>query len=657
MGERATPRSVVASRTFGELTVAMGPVFHYNFLPMSASLWDRIEPLLLEVQSPSQYIGGEWNSIRKEWDSVSIRAAFCFPDVYKIGMSHLGLQILYGLINARPDALCERVFAPWPDLEERMRAQGIPLLSVDSHRPVRDFDVVGFSLQAELAYTNIVNMLDLAGIPVWAAERSDRDPIVAGGGPNGSYPEPIAEFFDVIILGDGEEATLQLLELVRDLRAGGASRRDILRAAAQKVAGAYVPSLYDVAYHPDGTIASITARDGAPTTVKKAVVASLPETYYPEKPIVPYGEVVHDRINLEIMRGCPHRCRFCHAVTFKNKLRFRPVDQLLQQAESVYAHTGYDEIALTSLSSGDYPHIQELMARLNARFKARRVSVTLPSLRIDEKLAELPALLKSVRKSGFTVAPEGGTEALRKIIRKPIKDEDLFATARAAFQEGWNHLKLYFMIGLPGETDEDLQGIIDTARRVSAIGKELRGRWADVNVTISPFIPKPHTPFQFAAQRDFEYVLAVERRLAYLARGTRVHLRMHDPRSSYIEAVFARGSRSLSKAILAAVRAGSKFDEWREFFSFERWMRVFESVGIDPNFIARREIPRAEVLPWDHLDTGTSRDYLWREYQYCLDAISERAGRKPESGASPAPDSTPASHRLRERHPLESEDY
>jgi radical SAM family uncharacterized protein len=624
---------------------------------MNASLWDRLEPHLMAVQSPSQYIGGEWNSVRKDWDSVAIRAAMAFPDAYKIGMSHLGLQILYGLINARPDALCERVFAPWPDLERRMRASGLPLFTVDGHRPVRDFDLVGFSLQAELSYTNIVNMLDLAGIPVWQAERSDRDPLVVGGGPNGSYPEPVADFFDVIVLGDGEDATLAILDLQREMRSGGAGRAEILRAIAAKIPGAYVPSLYEIAYTPEGRVASIAARGGAPDRVKKAAVPSLPDAYFPLKPIVPFAEVVHDRINLEIMRGCPHKCRFCHAVNFKNKLRFRPVEQLVDQAETVYSNTGYDEIALTSLSSGDYPQIHELMTRLNARFKARRVGVSLPSLRIDEKLAELPALLKGVRHSGFTVAPEAGTEALRKIIRKPIRDEDLFATARAAFREGWNHLKLYFMIGLPGETEADLRGIIDTARRVSDEARESRGRRADVNVTISPFIPKPHTPFQFAAQRDFAYVLDVERRLASMARGSRIHLKMHDPRSSYVEGVFARGSRKLAKAVVAGVKAGCVFDEWREYFNFDRWMKVFESVGINPDDYARREIPADEVLPWDHLDVGTSRDYLYREYRYCLDAVAERAKASPEPAPlTPAPEGASAP-RLKERHPLESEDY
>lgn len=623
------------------------------------TLWSRLEPHLPAVQTPSQYIGGEWNSVRKDWDSVKHRVCVAFPDAYKIGMSHLGLQILYGLINARPDALCERAFAPWTDLEERMRREGIPLFTVDGHRPVRDFDVVGFSLQAELSYTNVVNMLDLAGLPVLQAERGERDPFVIGGGPNASYPEPVADFFDGFVLGDGEDAILRVMEIVREMRDGGAGRREILRALAAEVPGLYVPSLYAVTYHPDGRIAAVAPEAGAPFPVKKTAVPALAEAYFPLKPIVPFTEVVHDRINLEIMRGCPHKCRFCHAVNFKNKLRFRPVPQLLEQAETIYGNTGYDEIALTSLSSGDYPHIQELMTRLNARFKPRNVSVSLPSLRIDERLAEIPALLKSVRKSGFTVAPEGGTEEFRRIIRKPIKDEDLFNTARAAFREGWNHMKLYFMIGLPGETEEDLRGIVETARRVSLIGKEIRGHAADVNVTISPFIPKPHTPFQFAGQRDFEYVMDVERRLFQRTRGTRVHLKMHDPRSSYVEAVFSRGSRRLSKALLEAVKQGARFDEWREFFDFDRWMRAFQATGIDPDFYARREMAADEVAPWDHLDAGVSKEYLHREYRYCLDAVRERAASKP---AAPAPEAAPPpaavpAPRRREAHPLENEDY
>jgi radical SAM family uncharacterized protein len=579
-----------------------------------SSVWTLLEPHLIHVQSPSQYIGGEWNSVRKE--DAEVKVALAFHDCYKIGMAHLGIQIFYGMLNERPDCLCERVFLPWPDLEDRMRDEGIPLFSVDTHRPVREFDILGISLQSELGYTNVLNLLELSGMPYYAKDRGPEFPLVVGGGVNASYPEPVADFFDVLILGDGEDAVPLLVDLYKDFRK---DRDGLLKAIAEKVPGAYVPSLYRWTHHPDGTIASFEGK-----VVKKATVASLEAAYYPMRPVVPFAEVVHDRINLEIMRGCPHRCRFCHAVSFKNRLRFRPVEQLVRHAEDVYLATGYDDIALSSLSSGDYPHIHELMTRLNARFKQRRVSVSLPSLRVDEKLAELPALMTSVRKGGFTIAPEGGSEEFRKIIRKPIRDEDLLATAKAAFREGWNHVKMYFMVGFPMEKQSDVDDILETARRVSRLGKEVRGHNADVNITVSPLIPKPHTAFQFCGQREVGYVQEQERRLASLARGTRVHVKAHDARKSYIEGVFARGDRRLSAALVEARRQGARFDEWTEYFEYERWLRVFEKTGLNPDFYARREIGPSEVLPWDHLDIGRTKESLWTDYQAALQAARDR---------------------------------
>lgn len=592
-----------------------------------ASIWNKLEKHLPFVSSPSQYIGGEWNAVRKDPAGVDVQVAIAFPDVYKIGMAHLGMQIFYGQLNERPDVLCERIFAPWPDLEERMRGDDIPLFSVDSHRPAREFDVIGFSLQSEMQYTNVINMIDLARIPLYATERGEEDPLLLAGGPNSSYPEPVAEFFDVIVIGDGEESFPKIVDLWKDRK----DRASVLRQIAREVPGAYVPQLYKFHYDDDGILREIEALDGAPPKIAKAVVADFNNAYYPMKPVVPYAEVVHDRINLEIMRGCPHRCRFCHAVMFKNKLRFRPVETLLHQAETVYNNTGYESIALTSLSSGDYPQIAELMTRLNARFAPRVVNITLPSLRIDDKLAELPRLMKTVRKSGFTVAPEAGTEELRKIIRKPIKDVDLFATARAAFEEGWKHLKLYFMIGLPGETPADFDGIIQTARAISRIGKEVRGKFADVNVTISPMVPKPHTPFQFAGQKSFEYVQEVQERLHRMARGSRIHLRMHDPKTSYVEAVMARGDRRVGRAVVEAWKLGSRFDEWREHFNYDRWMEAFKRAGIDPDFYARREPSEGEVLPWDHFDVRLEKGVLWKDWQECLGMVRERAGAVPVS--------------------------
>jgi radical SAM family uncharacterized protein len=579
-----------------------------------SSVWNTLEPHLMQVQSPSQYIGGEWNTVRK--DDAEVKVALAFPDAYKIGMAHLGIQIFYGMLNARPDVLCERVFSPWTDMEDKMRSLGVPLFAVDTHRPVKEFDILGISLQSELQYTNVLNMLELAGLPLYAKDRGPEFPLVVGGGVNASYGEAVADFMDVMILGDGEDAFPLMCDLVKDYRK---DRDGLLKAIAEKVPGAYVPRFYTWTYGDDGRLTGFTGK-----VVKKASVPSLGEAYFPMRPVVPFAEVVHDRINLEIMRGCPHSCRFCHAVAFKNKLRFRPVEQLVQQAEEVYAATGYDDIALTSLSSGDYPHIHELMTRLNARFKQRRVSVSLPSLRVDEQLADLPKLMTSVRKGGFTIAPEGGSEVFRKIIRKPIRDVDLLATAKAAFQEGWNHIKMYFMVGFPMETPEDVDSILETARRVSDVGKEVRGHRADVNITISPLIPKPHTPFQFCGQKPLDYVIDAERRLNALARGSRVHVKAHDPKKSYVEGVFARGDRRLGAALVEARRQGSRFDEWNEHFDFKRWMNVFEKAGIDPEFYARREIREGEVLPWDHLDVGRTKDYLWKDYQAALQAAADR---------------------------------
>lgn len=590
----------------------------------TSSVWTAVEPLLHDVRSPSQYIGAEWNTIRKDHASVKARVCFGYPDAYTIGMSHLGLQIFYGMINAREDALCERAFCPWPDFEERMRAHDVPLFSVDSHTPVRDFDILAISLQTELSYTNILNLLDLSRIPLLAGERGERDPIVVGGGPTSSYPEPVADYFDLFIIGDGEDTFLSFLDLYIEMKGQGASRADILRAAQDKVAGAYVPSLFEMTYDGQQLVGISPGRK-----IAKASINDFEQSFFPVAPIVPYAEAVFDRINLELMRGCPHRCRFCHAVSFKNKLRFRTVERLVEQAEETYRHTGLDEIALTSLSSGDYPHLRELLARLLARFKEHRVNISLPSLRVDGKLKELPALIKHWRQSGFTIAPEAGTEALRKVIRKPIKDVDLYDTARAAFQEGWRHIKLYFMIGHPNETTADVEGIVQTARRCSEVGREVTGHRAQVNVTISPFVPKPHTAFQFMGQRDFAYLDEVVQLLKARARGSQIKLKTHSPRSNYLEAVLSRGDRRVGKVVLEAYRTGSRFDEWHEYFNFDNWMRAFATTGIDPDYYARRDIGEKEVLPWDMIDVGTSRDYLWRELMYCHEGHKERLNAVP----------------------------
>jgi len=443
-----------------------------------------------------------------------------------------------------------------------------------------------------------------------------------GGGVNASYPEPLADFFDLFIVGDGEEAVPALIDVVREFRK---DRDALLRAAAERVPGAYVPSHYTWTFGPDGRITGWTGR-----RVRKAHVASLAEAYFPLRPLVPLAEVVHDRINLEIMRGCPHRCRFCHAVSLKNKLRIRPVDQLVRQAEELYRATGYDEIALTSLSSGDYPDLRELMARLNARFRQHRVSISLPSLRVGRELEDLPSLMTAVRKGGFTLAPEGGTEDFRRILNKPLRDEDLLAGVRAAFRAGWSHVKLYFMIGFPMEEAGDVDGIVKTALRVSQEGRRVRGQAAVVNVTVSPLVPKPHTPFQFCGQRELGYLQETMRRLSALARGSRVHLKGHDPCRSLVEAVLARGDRRMSAVLVEARRLGARFDEWSEHFDFDRWRRAFEAAGLDPESCARRAFTAEDLLPWEAVDVGRSKESLWSEYQAALEAARDREAHRAE---------------------------
>jgi radical SAM family uncharacterized protein len=584
-------------------------------------LWEKLEPHLAGVRSPSQYIGGEWNSVQKDHSRCAVKVAVAFPDAYSIGMSHLGLQILYGMLNELPDVVCERAFCPWPDLEAVMRREGIPAFTVDTHQPLKNFDLVGISLQSEMGYSNIVNLLDLAQIPVLSKDRRPTDPFVIAGGPNASYAEPVADFFDVMVLGDGEEAMAKLVEVYRELK--GRDRLSMLKEFLRRVPGCYIPSFYDIEY--DGPrIAAIRPLHGAPPVVKKADVA-LSDAFYPLQPVVPFAEIVFDRINLEIMRGCPHHCRFCHAVNFKNKLRYRKSDQLVDWAEKLYASTGLDEISLISLSSGDHPQIKDLMTRLNDRFLDRRVTIALPSLRVDEKLKELPPLMKSGRKSGMTIAPEAGTEEFRRIIRKPIRDADLFETARVAFQEGFTHLKLYFMCGLPNETEADLFGIVETAKKCAKIGREVRGNSTDINVTISPFVPKPHTAFQFAKFGTFDYFDQVYRRLREAAQRSTVHLKPHNPRNSYVEAAFARGDRRLSRVLIEGHKLGCKFDEWDEFYRLERWMRAFQAAGIDPDDYARRERTPDEILPWDVFDLGLSKAFLWGEYTTSAELAERRA--------------------------------
>jgi radical SAM family uncharacterized protein len=577
------------------------------------SLWSKLEPLLPSVQTPAQYLGGETNQIRKDHGAARARIALAFPDTYRIGMSHLGLQILYGMINREPDLLAERVFAPWSDLEAKMRENRIPLFALESHRPVRDFDVLGFSLQYELSFTNVLNMLDLAGIPLRSEERGRSDPLVIAGGSCAFQPEPIAPFVDVFVLGDGEDVMMAIARCAADMRGAFASRRDYVREIVKRVPHVYVPLLYDATWLPDGRLASVLPNDeAAPLYVSRASVENFETSYFPVNPIVPAIECVHERVNLEIMRGCPHACRFCQAGMIKLPVRARSVETLVRYAKETYKATGYDEIALTSLSTADYPHLEELIARLKQEFDGRKVGLSLPSLRVNERIRKIPGILNTIRKAGFTMAPEAGTERMRKVIHKLIKDDDLYAAASAAYSEGWETIKVYYMIGLPHETDADIDATCAAILKTSECARPSTGRPGELNVTVSPFVPKSHTPFQWDPMASADRFRDIKRRMHARIRSRKIHLKVHDPERAFVEGVISRGDRRLAPVLVEAVKRGCTFDAWDECFDYNRWMDVFSATGIDPAWWNFRERTDDEVFAWDHLDGGPPKRTLQR---------------------------------------------
>ena len=583
---------------------------------------ERIKQIICErilpgVRQPGQYVGGEVNAIRKNHADVDVTFCFAFPDTYAIGMSHTGLQILYSTMNRRPDVACERAFAPWPDMEAALRREGMPLYSLETFTPLREFDIVGFSLQYEMGYTNVLTMLDLAGIPLRSADRAANDPLVIAGGPCAFSPEPMAEFIDLFVLGDAEETIHALIDAFRAVRCGDPNsnmRRDVLVELAARVQGVYAPSLYEVAYHADGTIAVIRPKlDTVPSVVRAAAVTDLDAASFPEKPIVPLVEVVQDRITLEIMRGCTRGCRFCQAGMIKRPVRTRSQETLLRLAEKSYDATGHSEITLASLSSSDYPGIETLAREMSARFKDRAVGLSLPSLRVTDHLSALPSLISAVRKSGLTMAPEAATERLRRVINKDISDDDLCRGAEAAFRQGWQQVKLYFMIGLPTETDEDVLRIVDLAQRISSLRRRTTKRPARVNVSIAPFVPKAHTPFQWEPMAPIERLEEIRRLLLDRLRSHSVRLKFHRFERSHLEGVFARGDRRLSAVIEAAWRDGRRFDSWDEHFDFDHWMNAIEQAGLSAAFYAQRERAAEEVMPWAHVSCGVSDAFLRRE--------------------------------------------
>ncbi len=582
-------------------------------------LSESIDRLLPNVEKPVRYLGGEFGSVMKTIEPGMVRYAFLFPDVYEVGMSHLGMKILYDVINQRPDAWCERVFSPWADMHDAMKAKALPLFSLESRTPLAEFDLLGVTLQYEMSYTNILSALDLAGIPLKSLDRKT-GPFVIAGGPCAFNPEPLSDFVDLFVLGDGEEATGATIDCYKAWRESGLPREEYLKMAA-RIPGVYVPSLYDVAYHADGRVERISpkAGSGAPEVVMKAIVQNLDAAVYPETLIVPYGEVVHNRIMLEIFRGCTRGCRFCQAGMIYRPVRERSLERLTELSEKLVRSTGYDEISLMSLSSGDYSRISDLAREMTIRFQDRRVKVSLPSLRIDSVLKDTLAETQKVRKTALTLAPEAGTQRLRDVINKGVTEEDLLRSVRDAFEAGWSAVKLYFMLGLPTETEEDVDGIADLARKVSqcyfSLPKEKRAPGLRITVSASVFVPKPITPFQWCGQLDQATVIERQQRLKRALSAIKgVDFKYHAPDVSFIEAVFARGDRRLGAALFRAWQLGCRFDGWSDHFRNDLWLQVLRDVGIDPAFYALRDRAQDEVFPWDHLDAGPSKEFLLDEW-------------------------------------------
>ena len=576
----------------------------------------QLDHILMRVQKPSRYTGGELNSVMKDKNAVSIRFAFCFPDTYEIGMSHLGMKILYSLLNHREDTWCERVFAPWVDFEEALQQENIPLYALESLDPLSDFDVIGFTLQYELSYTNILNMLKLGGVPVLAKDRPSLKNLVVAGGPCACNPEPLVDFVDLFMLGEGEELMNELMDLYRASKEANESKAAFLQKASQ-LEGIYVPSLYDVTYNEDGTVAQITAKDGAPKTVKKRIIRDFDKVFYPENFIVPFMGTVHDRAVVEVLRGCIRGCRFCQAGFLYRPLREKKPGTICAECRDLCESTGYEEVSLSSLSTSDYSDMESLLTELFDYTQTRHINMTLPSLRIDNFSEELLEKIKAVRKSGLTFAPEAGTQRMRDVINKNISEEDVMHSCRLAFEGGYSSVKLYFMIGLPTEAEEDIRGIIELAQRVVDLyyhtENRPKGQSVNVTVSVSTFVPKPFTPFQYEPQDTFAQIEEKHRILRDAVTSKKISLKYHHSDASVLEAVFARGDRRLSQVIYKAFQKGCTFDSWDDQFHYDRWMEAFKECGLDPAFYANRRRSFDEVLPWSHLDYCVSEAFLQRE--------------------------------------------
>lgn len=584
---------------------------------------EKLEKILLKVQKPGKYVGGELNAVIKNKDEVDVRFAFCFPDTYEIGMSHLGMKILYSLFNSKPYIWCERVFAPWIDMEEQMIKNDIPLYALESMDPVYEFDFIGFTLQYELSYTNMLNMLKLANVPLKSRDRTELKNIVVAGGPCACNPEPVADFVDIFFIGDGEEVDLEVIELFRECKKSGKTKQEFLLLASQ-IKGVYVPALYEVLYNEDGTIKSFAPKfENVPEKIEKRVMMDMDNSYYPDNFVVPNVEIVHDRAVEEIFRGCIRGCRFCQAGFLYRPVREKSVDCINEQCHTLCRNTGYDEVSLSSLSSSDYTQIVPLLEKLSSWSVDENVSLSLPSLRVDGFTEDILSKIKSVRKSGLTFAPEAGTQRLRDVINKNVKEDELLDTCKVAFNGGYSTVKLYFMIGLPTETLDDVKGIADLGQKVVSTFYQAenrpKGKGVRVTVSSSSFVPKPFTPFQWEPQDSIDTIHEKQAHIRENLTTKKISYNYHDADTSFMEAVFARGDRKLGEVLLKACEKGMRFDGWSDCFSLENWLEVFSECNIDPHFYANRRREFTEILPWDHIDYSVTKEFLINECKKAYD--------------------------------------